>query len=444
IFKSRKFIITLRVVTTLLLFSAIYFGFVYTTKAENPFTTAVFWAIFWPFFMVLTLPTLGAVFCGICPHAFLGRYLTQWGLKKTMPKWLKNPYISLAILLGFYWFTIYTFPGFLKTPWISAVFFFVLTILAFSFFFIFKDMAYCKYICPIGPLTKAYSKSSFTWLSTYQDSCSDCKTFECAQVCTHKQSPFLFDKNNSMGDCTLCMDCAQACEAVRFEVKKPSSSLWSRIKKPKMIDIWVYILILASATIAMRFHHALGRSGLAPEMPWSILGNHIKTITGITTVDWVGFVAFFMALALTLLLTLGGYYLTSKISKIPFKTIMLTFGYALAPLMLMGAFEHIWSFFFYHYASDIATAYFWLIGDNSVVAPLASRKDAWLRIFAIFPYMAAVWSFLILYKRMKLLEMNVKTKVLTFFFSGAVIWFYLFLIFFTIYAFATYGAMRHH
>ena len=82
IFKNRKFIIALRLVTSALLFSAIYFGIVYATKAENPFTTAVFWAIFWPFFMVLTLPTLGAVFCGICPHAYVGRYLTQWGLKK--------------------------------------------------------------------------------------------------------------------------------------------------------------------------------------------------------------------------------------------------------------------------------------------------------------------------------------------------------------------------
>lgn len=443
-FKNRRFIIGLRLITTLMLFSAIYFGFVYPTQEENPFTTALFWALFWPFFMVLTLPTLGAVFCGVCPHGFIGRYLTRWGLKKSMPTWLKNPYISLIILITFYWFTLYAFPGLLKTPWISALFFALLTILAFSFYFIFKDMAYCKYICPIGPLTKAYGKSSFTWLSTYEESCSSCKTFECAKACTHKLSPFLFDKHNSMGDCTLCMDCADSCEAVRFSVKKPSFSLWRRLKKPKMIDIWVYVLILAVATIAMRFHHALGRTAIAPEMPWYQLGSLLKSATGIYSIDWIGFSAFSMALIITISITFGSYYGVSKIASIDYKKVVMSLGYALAPLMLLGAFEHVLSSFFYHYAQQSANAYLWLIGQVPDAAPLATRKDQWLRIFSIFPILAALWSALILYRRVKLLELTRAKQWAAFISGGAIIWFYLFLLIFTAYAFAHFGAIHHH
>jgi hypothetical protein len=81
-----------------LLLMAIYFGFVYPDAKQNPFTLAIFWSLFWPFFIVFSMATLGPIFCGICPHSFVGKYLNRIGLNKPLPTWLKNA--GLAWLIG--------------------------------------------------------------------------------------------------------------------------------------------------------------------------------------------------------------------------------------------------------------------------------------------------------------------------------------------------------
>ncbi len=134
---------------------------------------------------------------------------------------MANPFIGLLLVFIGWWFVYYMFPGIYKTPMATAIVFTVLTLLAIVFYFLFSDMAYCKSVCPISALTRAFSKVSFTWLGTYKSACMDCKTFECATACSYGQKPFTFDKKNSMGgDCTLCMDCSSACEAVSFKIKK--------------------------------------------------------------------------------------------------------------------------------------------------------------------------------------------------------------------------------
>ena len=56
--------------------------------------------------MVTTLSTFGRVFCWVCPHGFIGKYITKFGLKKQLPKVLANPFIGVFLLfLG--WFRAY-------------------------------------------------------------------------------------------------------------------------------------------------------------------------------------------------------------------------------------------------------------------------------------------------------------------------------------------------
>ena len=124
-------------------FYAIYFGFINPAK-ENLFTGALFWGIFWALFMVATLPSFGRIFCGICPHGFLGKYITKYGLQKTMPKWLQNKYIGIFILIVGWWGVYYTFPGFWKSPLGTASMFLGMTVIAFIFYFLYSNMSYCK------------------------------------------------------------------------------------------------------------------------------------------------------------------------------------------------------------------------------------------------------------------------------------------------------------
>lgn len=442
IFKNPIFIRLLQVAVMALFVYAIIFGVLYPTKEENIFTTAVFWSLFWPFFIVVTLSTFGRVFCGICPHGFMGKYITKFGLKKKMPKALANPYIGILLLVIGFWVVYYIYPEAYKTPIAAAILFTVLTLLAIVFFYIYKDMSYCKSICPIGTLMKAFSKVSFTTLGTYEESCKDCKTFECATACSYNLKPFTFDKRNSMTDCTLCMDCSSACEAVSFKLVKPSKPLLDKFQTNKA-EIWAFILITAAISITMSFHHALGRVAISDEYIWSKVGVFLEKNIAIAGLDYIGISALFFAMLITVSLVYSGMFLASKFLQEDFKKVFYTLGYAFAPLFIIGGLSHTYEFFFLHHYSDITNGFIQGFAINAEeVNALATRKDKWIYIFGLFNYLAVIWAFIIMYKRINFFDASKIAKTFAFISASALIIFYLGLNVYKGYAFKTYGAKK--
>jgi ferredoxin len=436
LFKNQKFLFGFRVVVVVLFFFAIFLGFIDSSK-NNIFTTAVFWGIFWSFFMVITLPTFGRIFCGICPHGFLGKYITKIGLKKSMPKWMQNRFIGLLLLVVGWWGVYYVFPGVYRTPLGTAMLFSVMSVLAFVLYFLYKDMSYCKYICPIGTVTRAFSKLSFARLGTYKSACSECKTFDCATACPYNLKPFTFDKKNSMEDCTLCMECTRACESVNFKFKKPSSSLFGKFKALH-VEVWAYILILASIPIAMAFHHGIGRSKVAGDMIWSKTAEIFKPYFE-QNVDLVGFFAYFYAMFFTILAATVGMYIASKILKKPFKEVFYNLGYSYAPLFIFASMGHALSGFFTRGYERIVEGFAWAFGLKVDVSSLAKRGDDWLMIFNAFKWIAIIWALVILYKRMKLLKVDKIKKIVAFPFAALLIIFYFGVNQYRTYVVDTYG-----
>lgn len=442
IFKNKVFQRIIQLITLFLFGYAIYFGFINPTKEENLFTTALFWGLFWPFFMVVTLSTFGRIFCGICPHGFIGKYITKIGLKRKVPKSLANPFIGVFLLFFAWWATYYMYPEFFKTPYASAMLFFVMTIIAIVFYYIYDEMAYCKYICPIGTMTKVFSKVSFTKLETYKEHCQDCRTFECASACSYNLKPFTFEKKNSMEDCTLCMDCSSACESVAFKFKKPSNTLFNKFKINKA-EIWALIFITASISITMGFHHSLGRSAIVEEFPWTKTARYFESFINFGTIDTIGLFAFLYAVIISIILSVGGMFIASKILKVSFETTFYTLGYAFAPLFIIGGLSHIGEFFFYSYASNIVNGFnqgFSLGMDT--MQPLASRKDEWVHIFKLFTHIGYIWAFILMAFRLKLLDTKKHLKIIAFPFASALIIFYMSLNFYTAYVFKTYGVNK--
>jgi len=441
LFKNPVFLLLFKVAISVLFAYAIVYGFYNDTK-ENLFTKGLFWGLFWPFFMVITLSSFGRLFCGICPHGFIGKYITKYGLNKKIPKYLQNPFIGLLILIIGWWAVYYAYPSLFKTPYATAFLFTLLTVFAFVFFYLYEKMSYCKYICPIGILTRAFSKVSFTWLSTYKSACSDCKTFECSKACSYDLKPFTFDKKNSLEDCTLCMDCSSACEAVSFKVKKPSFSLFNKIKINKA-EIWGYILITASISITMGFHHALGRTAIVDEFIWSKTAFYFQDILDFKGADAVGIFAFLYAMLFTIMSAVFGMFIGSKILKVSYEKTFYTLGYAFAPLFIIGGLSHMGEFFFYHYASDIANAFIQAFTiDVAYMEPLATRKDKWVHVFSIFNHIAVIWALLIMIGRLKLIDSSKIRKVIAFPFISALIVFYLGLNLYKGYVFKEYGVKK--
>jgi hypothetical protein len=436
-FKNQKFLMTLKIVVLALFLYAIYFGYTHTGR-DNLFTSALFWGIFWSLFIVVTLPTLGRIFCGICPHGFIGKYITKFGLKKTMPKWMQNPFIGLILLVIGWWGVSYMFPNLYRTPMGTAILFTVMTFLAVVIFFIYKEMSYCKYICPIGTLTRAYGKLSFTWLGTYRSACNDCTTFDCSKACQYNLKPFTFDKRNSMSDCTLCMDCTAACEAVSFKVKKPSFSLFKKFQIQKA-EVWAFVLILASIPITMSFHHGIGRSNAAGDMIWSKTAEFLKAHISFGAIDPIGLFAFLYAIVFTVLAAVIGMFIASVILQKDYKKIFYDLGYSYAPLFILGSIAHSLETFFTRGYEHIVEGFAQGFGFSVDVAALASRGDSWLHLFGLLKWVAVIWAVIILYKRMKLLDATKMRKILAYPFAASLIIFFVGVNMYRGYILDTYG-----
>ncbi|WP_457627147.1 4Fe-4S binding protein [Persephonella sp.] len=430
---NQKFLNIVRFVLLLLVLYAIAWGLF---SPKNHFTTGLFWGLFWPFFMVITLPFFGNIFCMICPHGFLSRKITEIGLKKNLPKALKNPYIGFGLLIGLYWVTLYTFPGILRNSFTTALLFLFFTLVAVVVSYLYSNGAYCKYFCPIGRVAPAFARVGFMWLSSYSKPlCDDkCDKPDCAFACPYKMNPSKFEKNNSMSTCTLCMECADSCEGIKYSIKRWSYSLFRKMPKPQSWEIWVYIILLGVITITMRFHHGLGHSPIKNELPWVIWGKWLQQATGIgKPFDFVGLLALIMAVSTVLILVLGGFYIASKITGKPYKEVFLNLGYALAPLMIIGSLSHVTHFFFTHYYHEIINGFAQAFFLDIKVEPLADRRDAWLRIFYVFPFIAAFWSGYIMWKRMDFLEVKGFKKFAGYIFASAIIIFYFGLTVFQLY-----------
>ncbi|MEN8727621.1 MAG: ferredoxin, partial [Sulfurovum sp.] len=251
---------------------------------------------------------------------------------------------------------------------------------------------------------------------------------------------------NSMDDCTLCMDCSDACDSVAYRVTKPSAPLFEKFKYNKA-EVWAFILITAAISLTMSFHHGLNRSAIADEFIWSRTAAFAQQYINFGSLDTVGMFAFIYATLFAIGIVYFGMFVASKVLKAPFEKTFYTLGYAFAPLFLIGGLAHLIHSFFTHNYADIANGFIYGFGlDVGTVENLASRKDAWLGIFKVIPYIAALWGYLILAKRMKFFKATKMKKVIAFVFASSLITLYLSTNVYRAYVFKTYGMAKrgHH
>jgi polyferredoxin len=443
IFKNQKFIRLIQLITLSLFIYGVYMGFREPTP-ENTFTRYLFWGLFWSLFIVVSLTSFGRIFCGICPHAFVGKYITKLGLKKDMPNFLKNRFIGIFLLFFGWWAVYYAVPGFWKIPLATAWLFSSLTLLAFVMYYLYKDMSYCKYICPIGTLMKSYNKISPTFLNTYKEDCSSCRTFECATACPYNLKPFTFNKKNSMEDCTLCMDCSDACDSVAFSIIPPSKTLIKKFKYQKT-EIWAFILITAAISMTMGVHHGLGRSAIVDEFIWSKTAIFTQQYIDFGSLSASGIFAFTYAVVISIFIVIIGMFIASKFLNSTYEKTLYTLGYSFAPLFIIGGLAHLVSSFAIHHYADIVNGFIYGFGlDIQNVENLSNRRDSWLSYLKVIPYLAVLWAYLILLKKLKQFTASSLRKLLAFIFASSLISLYLSLQLYTGYVFKTYGAKKSH
>ncbi|WP_353663143.1 hypothetical protein [Hydrogenimonas sp. SS33] len=403
-FKNPKTLFVVRSLALGLFVYALVYGFIHPEADENHFTTAVFWSFFWPFFMFLSLPTLGAYFCSICPLAFVGKKIIHRpGKALPVPKFLKNPYISLGVVLGVYWGLFYAFPAVFAEPVAVALFYTLFTLLAFTYYFLFKEMGYCATICPISAIRNAFSRIAFMWLGSYESACATCHTYECAKACEFGQSPFNFNKNNSMGDCTLCMDCANACAAIGYKAKGFGFSLSRPIRKARSVDVWTYILLFAFMTLTLKLKLDYNPAPLGAYLPWMWVTHGLEKLFPRSPLDFEALLTLLTATAWSLWLVYVGFKKASDALGIVMSRLFVEAGYAYAPLALVSSVGVACVSFFTRYFHNVVNGFIQAFHlPFHTLAPLATPDAPWLRVFGVFDYIAVGWTLLLLWRRIAL------------------------------------------
>ena len=116
--------------------------------------------------------------------------------------------------------------------------------------------------------------------------------------------------------------------------------------------------------------------------------------TKLYEMDVVGLFAFIYAMVLSIGVTYVGMFVASKVLGATLDKTLYTLGYAFIPIFIIGGLSHLLESFFTHNYANIVNGFIYGFGiDTEPVGDLASRKDAWLRIFAYFPYIAVVWAY---------------------------------------------------
>jgi cytochrome c oxidase assembly factor CtaG len=189
--------------------------------------------IHWRGIVIIGLLALGNVFCYGCPFMLprtVARWLFRGNTVRAWPKALRSKWLAVALVAIFLW--AYEAFSLWNSPWLTAwiaIAYFVGALVVDS---IFRDAAFCKYICPIGQFNFVQSLVSPWEVRVRQPAiCSSCRSHDCiggSQTVRGCELHLFQPRKVGNLDCTFCLDCVQACphDNVGVIAVTPMQSLW--------------------------------------------------------------------------------------------------------------------------------------------------------------------------------------------------------------------------
>ena len=216
---------------TMIVFLFFLYAGLFGSRVGNRNIIVIFVWIFWWFLLItFMVPFASRIWCIACPFPFFGEWLQRrmligvrsgktgalrnkmFGLNRRWPKWLSNIWLQNILFLA-----LCTFSAMLLTrPIVSVVVLGGLFIAATVVSLVYRQRAFCMYICPVSGFQGLYAMTSMIELrSVDKDFCrSKCKTKSCLTGsdqgwgCPWFQYMGKMERNNY---CGLCMECLKSC-----------------------------------------------------------------------------------------------------------------------------------------------------------------------------------------------------------------------------------------
>jgi hypothetical protein len=217
----------IKIAMLLLLALLLVSGLFLSQNQRTNFATFAWWAIWFPL-VYFTCLFFGRIWCNVCPIGFTGDLASRFSRKKRYPSKLRNLWIAVPLFAVLVVSNL--FLNMIGSPANTAYLLLVLVIAVVLVNIIFEKRAFCRFLCPVGPILGVYAMLSITELRcSDRNMCKDKRCAECVEACAFFEVPNLREKSNY---CDFCTECAKKCPHdniklnLRFPGKEPA-----RLKK---------------------------------------------------------------------------------------------------------------------------------------------------------------------------------------------------------------------
>lgn len=256
---SRVLLLVLKLVVVALFLLVIYAGLMGTPIPERNIATVLTWNIWWAG-LIISIFFLGSAWCAVCPWDTIANWHVKpklWlrnkvlklnnSLELTPPKWMRSVWPALVMFVGLTWLELGY--GVTTSPYATALLSLVMVVLAIFFLALYKNKAFCHYICPVGRTIGFYSQLAPVELRPVnQQTCDDCKTMECFNGTENIEAcptQLVMGRLTQNTYCTSCGNCTQSCPSdnVSWRLRSPSKEA-IKSARPHWDEAWFMLILL--------------------------------------------------------------------------------------------------------------------------------------------------------------------------------------------------------
>ncbi len=341
--RSRYVPLVFQTFMVMVLAYAIYASFVAVDDRGNNLGLLMFWSVFWPSMIMISLVTVGKMWCGICPLGAISAAAQRFGLNRPFPRKLGSGVVALVLWIGVVWLLREVFDVSGRGFW-TAWFFLGFVAIAVLVGLVFRGRSFCRYVCPIGIISGLWAMLSFVELRPTKEKCEECRTYECVtgsgkvRGCPMDLHPGRLQSNR---DCVYCLNCIKTCphESPQIRLRMPGREL---VQGAQRLAIDAGFLLWVPVVLALKenMEHYYTPAFLVSLTNWfqDLLG------TGSRQGIWFAVVVVFNGVLL-----LAAYLVATKIaSRVlswDFRRSFATFGYMFAPIVLVTIGGHALHYF---------------------------------------------------------------------------------------------------
>ncbi|WP_418792087.1 cyclic nucleotide-binding domain-containing protein [Phosphitispora sp. TUW77] len=210
----------------------------------------VVWGFWWPSLTIIS-PTLGRVWCSICPFScIMERFQKLVQKNRSAPDFLKK-YDYLLITIGFLMvFWVEAITDMRSSPLFTGLWLVVITAAASITGMLYSRHTWCRHLCPLGGFVGVASVGGMLEVRSDANVClNKCTSFECYHgTATLSGCPLSmhvpYVDNNI--DCKLCLHCVRNCpnDAVQFNLRLPGREIWHLVRVNQGFAVFIGVALL--------------------------------------------------------------------------------------------------------------------------------------------------------------------------------------------------------